>query len=142
MLQRAWTDTGQVLREPQVRLAAAHDNHSSPRQASCGIVLAGKAAKRQHRKCIKAGLCRLEGMVDVKSRRCVVDGCNRYPAFNVPGETQSSFCGVHKQPGMIDVHNKRCMHEGCITRPSFNFPGALSGSSCPCKHPHPDHACW
>ena len=55
-------------------------------------------------------LCRLPGMVDVKSRRCVVDGCNRYPAFNTPGEMQSKYCGAHKQPGMIDVHNKRCMH--------------------------------
>lgn len=68
--------------------------------------------------------CSLEGMVDVKSRRCAAEGCNKYPAFNVPGENTARYCGDHRQQGMIDVHNKRCNTEGCIKRPTFNYPGA------------------
>lgn len=60
----------------------------------------------------------------MKSRRCAADGCNKYPAFNVPGENTARYCGDHRQQGMIDVHNKRCNFEGCIKRPTFNYPGA------------------
>ena len=65
----------------------------------------------------------LEGMVDVKSRRCAAEGCNKYPAFNLPGENTARYCGDHRQPGMIDVHNKRCAEAGCQKRPTFNYPG-------------------
>ncbi len=61
--------------------------------------------------------------MDVKSRRCAAEGCNKYPAFNVPGENTARYCGDHRQAGMIDVHNKRCNSEGCIKRPTFNYPG-------------------
>lgn len=69
----------------------------------------------------------LEGMVDVKSRRCAAEGCNKYPAFNVPGENTARYCGDHRQPGMIVVHNKRCAQDGCEKRPTFNYPGARPG---------------
>lgn len=67
--------------------------------------------------------CSQEGMIDVKSRRCAAEGCNKYPAFNLPGENTARFCGDHRQPGMIDVHNKRCAFEGCQKRPTFNYVG-------------------
>ena len=38
----------------------------------------------------------LAGMVDVKSRRCAAEGCNKYPAFNVPGESTARYCGDHR----------------------------------------------
>ena len=69
--------------------------------------------------------CSHEGMIDVKSRRCAAEGCNKYPAFNLPGENTARFCGDHRQPGMIDVHNKRCAFEGCQKRPTFNYVGKL-----------------
>ena len=65
-------------------------------------------------------------MVDVKSRRCSEQNCDKYPAFNYPDETLSKFCGIHRKDGMIDVHNKRCLIDNCNTRPSFNMPGAHS----------------
>ncbi len=61
----------------------------------------------------------------MKSRRCAAEGCNKYPAFNLPGENTARFCGDHRQPGMIDVHNKRCAFEGCQKRPTFNYVGEL-----------------
>lgn len=73
----------------------------------------------------------LEGMVDVKSRRCAAEGCNKYPAFNVPGENTARYCGDHRVSGMIDVHNKRCAADGCEKRPTFNYPGARP-RGCPC----------
>lgn len=65
--------------------------------------------------------------MDVKSRRCSVANCQRYPAFNLPGETTARFCGEHRGPGMIDVHNKRCRAISCQKRPTFNYPGAHPG---------------
>ena len=65
--------------------------------------------------------------MDVKSRRCSVANCQRYPAFNLPGETTARFCGEHRGPGMIDVHNKRCRAVSCQKRPTFNYPGARPG---------------
>lgn len=78
-------------------------------------------------------------MIDVKSRRCAAEGCNKYPAFNTPGENTARFCGDHRQQGMIDVHNKRCAFEGCQKRPTFNYvgvphlPGRHHSSLDPCK---------
>lgn len=69
-------------------------------------------------------------MVDVKSRRCCIAGCQKYPAFNVPGESIARFCGEHRQAGMIDVHNKRCREPGCQKRPTFNHAGAPRASLC------------
>ena len=68
----------------------------------------------------------MDGMIDVKSRRCAAEACNKYPAFNMPGENTARFCGDHRQPGMIDVHNKRCAFEGCQKRPTFNYVGTLA----------------
>ena len=70
----------------------------------------------------------LEGMVDVKSRRCCIAGCQKYPAFNAPGESIARFCGEHRQAGMIDVHNKRCREPDCQKRPTFNHAGAPQAS--------------
>ena len=70
----------------------------------------------------------MDGMIDVKSRRCAAEACNKYPAFNMPGENTARFCGDHRQPGMIDVHNKRCAFEGCQKRPTFNYVGKLNPS--------------
>ena len=70
----------------------------------------------------------MDGMIDVKSRRCAAEACNKYPAFNMPGENTARFCGDHRQPGMIDVHNKRCAFEGCQKRPTFNYVGKLDVS--------------
>lgn len=67
----------------------------------------------------------------MKSRRCAAEGCNKYPAFNLPGENTARFCGDHRQQGMIDVHNKRCAFEGCQKRPTFNYVGELLSTTAP-----------
>ena len=73
---------------------------------------------------------KLAGMVDVKHKRCIYEGCKIRPNFNVEGETEGLYCNTHKQVGMIDVKHKRCIYEGCKTRPSFNFEGETEGLYC------------
>ena len=62
-------------------------------------------------------------MVDVKSKKCVEEGCNKQPAFNFLGEYRPKFCTNHKKTNMVDVKNKRCVEEGCNKIPVFNFQG-------------------
>jgi hypothetical protein len=62
-------------------------------------------------------------MIDVKSNRCIHEGCRIQPAFNKEGETKGLYCGTHREEGMIDVKSNKCIHEGCKTRPTFNKEG-------------------
>jgi len=65
--------------------------------------------------------CRLPGMVDVTSRRCIVEGCAKRPFYNVPGE-KPNYCSDHMdKETMINVSNPRCLD--CDQFPAFNFPG-------------------
>jgi len=57
-------------------------------------------------------------MIDVKSKRCEIEGCQKQPAFNTDGETKARFCSAHKVGGMIGVKNKQCETEGCTTAAS------------------------
>ena len=69
-------------------------------------------------------------MVDVVSKRCAHDGCNRQPRFNAPDQTKGVYCATHKLPGMVDVASRRCVHDGCIRKPSFNAPDETKGVYC------------
>jgi len=60
---------------------------------------------------------KLEGMIDVKHKRCLL--CKKQPYFNVEGETKPIYCSTHKLDGMVDVRNKRC--RDCKKQPYFNF---------------------
>lgn len=80
--------------------------------------------------------------MDVKSRRCAAEGCNKYPAFNIPGENTARYCGDHRQQGMIDVHNKRCNFEGCTKRPTFNYPGMRHTPHHHCPLIGSQTSCW
>ena len=61
-------------------------------------------------------------MIDVKSKRCVYEGCNKHPTFNLPTETKPLFCFEHKKENMVDIKHKRCVYEGCNKQPTFNLP--------------------
>ena len=45
----------------------------------------------------------LRGMVDVKSKKCVHEGCKIIPSCNDEGKSKSIFCSVHKEDGMVNV---------------------------------------
>ena len=70
----------------------------------------------------------LEGMVDVKNRKCRTEGCGKLPSFGVAGTKKTrEYCTQHAVEGM--VHNKKCRTEGCGKRPSFGFAGTKLGST-------------
>ena len=64
-----------------------------------------------------------EEMVDLKSRKCLENGCNLQPVFNFKGEKKGIYCGSHKKEGMINLIAKICIAEGCTIQACYNFPG-------------------
>jgi nitrite reductase/ring-hydroxylating ferredoxin subunit len=73
---------------------------------------------------------KLDGMEDIKNKRCLQVGCNTQRRFNYPNEVGGLYCAVHKLDGMINVVDKRCLHDGCDTRPTFNHPSEIGGLYC------------
>ena len=61
-----------------------------------------------------------EGMIDIKSKRCIENECTVQPTFNQPGKTKGVYCAEHKKVAMICVKVKRCVENGCTVRPRFN----------------------
>lgn len=105
--------SGQKLR--RVRTCSIE---ACPRRPSFGYA-ADKVANR-------CGSHRLEGQVDVTSRRCAHPGCPRIPSYRRVGEKGSTYCAAHKEAGMEDYHrvNRRCQNPGgCNRNPSFGFAG-------------------
>lgn len=62
---------------------------------------------------IYCGSHKKDGMVDVKTKRCQENGCNKLSAFNLPGEKGRKYCVLHKKEGMIDKMHKLCYEIGC-----------------------------
>ena len=69
-------------------------------------------------------------MIDVQHKRCIFDGCNKQPNFNLPTETNGIYCFDHKKENMIDIKSKRCIFDGCNKRPYFNLPTETKGIYC------------
>jgi hypothetical protein len=68
-------------------------------------------------------------MIDVKSNRCIHEGCKKHQLFNKEGG-KALYCGTHKLPGMINIKSNRCIHEGCKKHPIFNKEGEKKGFYC------------
>jgi hypothetical protein len=65
------------------------------------------------------GKCKVEGMVDVKSKRC--DECDKFASFGFP-DGKLIKCGEHKDDGMVNLKTKKC--DECETRASCGFPNS------------------
>lgn len=58
-------------------------------------------------------------MINLKHKRCQVEGCNiTNPTFDIKGG-KGRFCLTHKTTDMIDVKHPICNYDGCKIRPSF-----------------------
>ena len=73
---------------------------------------------------------RLDGMVNVASKRCEFEGCDTQPHYNYIGEIKGMYCGKHRLDGMVNIVDKRCEFEGCDTRPYYNYIGETKGLYC------------
>ena len=75
---------------------------------------------------LKARYCSVhkkEGMVDVKSKTCIHEGCRKRPTFNTEGEANALYCATHKKEGMVDVKNKTCYNNWCSIRAIDKYDG-------------------
>lgn len=69
---------------------------------------------------------KIEGHVDIVTRRCERTGCNITPSFRFEGDKRTRFCAAHKMDGMTDIHrdSRSCKYgKGCQINPSFGFEG-------------------
>ena len=66
------------------------------------------------------GDCKKEGMIDVRSRKCIQ--CKqKKPNFGQPTEKKVQYCGDCKKEGMIDLKSRKCII--CNTKqPNFGLP--------------------
>jgi hypothetical protein len=71
-----------------------------------------------------------EGMVDVKSKRCLEKNCCTQPVYNFKDENKPLYCYKHKKEGMIDVKNKKCKEDNCNKQPVFNYEDKIKGEYC------------
>jgi hypothetical protein len=53
---------------------------------------------------------KLEGMMNVTSKKCIHEGCKIRANYNKEGEKEALYCASHKKDGMVDVKTKRCSH--------------------------------
>jgi hypothetical protein len=68
-------------------------------------------------------------MINVKTARCVMDGCFTVPVFNFPGQKKGERCFNHREQGMIDVRNPRCKTPMC----DVILPGNKTGYCARCS---------
>ena len=67
----------------------------------------------------------------IKRPKCISDGCNIRPSFNITGEKIALFCKAHKTEEMVDVITKHtCNHKDCNKHPLFNIKGEKRGACC------------
>lgn len=64
--------------------------------------------------------------MNVTSKVCELEGCEKIPTFNFEGESKARFCKLHKLYGMINVSIRLCEEEGCDKTPSFSGLGGDS----------------
>lgn len=67
---------------------------------------------------------REEGMVDLKHKLCVIDGCNRHPYYGEPNG-KPDYCSQHKTEAMTNLRSRRCEFPGCQKQPSYAPSGAV-----------------
>jgi hypothetical protein len=82
---------------------------------------------------IKALYCsehKLDGMIDVKHKTCLHNGCNTLPTYNIQGEKKALYCFQHKLEGMVDIKHKTCIHEGCIVRSIYSIESETKALYC------------
>ena len=99
-------------------------------KASCGLCKCGKYAIYNYndKKPAFCKECKLEGMINVKDKKCVCgDGLKIY---NYEGQ-QAQYCSSCKEPNMINVIHKRCNCGKAM--PNYNFENLVPKYCNQCK---------
>jgi hypothetical protein len=69
-------------------------------------------------------------MINVISKLCYEDNCDKRPAFNISTETKPIYCSKHKKDNMINVVSKRCIGDNCDKIPLYNISTEKKGIYC------------
>jgi hypothetical protein len=72
---------------------------------------------------------KVEGMENVKDRKCNFGGCKTIPGFGYLGE-RPRRCALHKLEDMEDLKNRKCAESSCKVIPNFNYPDQKCGLFC------------
>ena len=72
----------------------------------------------------------LDEMVDVNSKKCRVDDCDKIPSFGVAGTKIVRYCAQQALDGMVNVKRKQCRIEGCRKQPSFGVASTKTAKYC------------
>ena len=62
-----------------------------------------------------------DGMVDVRSKRCLHQSCVRHPSFNFDGIKAPAYCKQHAEDGMVNVRTRHSLLDNCINGPAQIF---------------------
>ena len=86
---------------------------------------------------------KLDGMVNVVSKKCNNPDCNKQPWYNYMNEKKGLYCTVHKLDGMIDILHKKCNNPDCIKQPIYNYSNETKGLYCSARGdiPFPETIC-
>ena len=76
------------------------------------------------------GIHKLENMVNVVSKRCFQDNCDKQPIYNYQYEKVAKYCSEHKLENMENVKSKRCIHPNCKKYPVYNVEGEKVAKYC------------
>ena len=72
----------------------------------------------------KATYCvthKLDDMVDIKSAKCIYEGCMITPNYGVHNDKQATYCVSHKLDNMINITTLKCIYEGCMITPLYGL---------------------
>ncbi|CAN0198037.1 unnamed protein product [Ascophyllum nodosum] len=69
-------------------------------------------------------------MVNVSSRKCRTEGCDKFSSFGVAGTKTAEYCAQHASGGMVDVSSTKCRTEDCGKRPLFGVVGTKTAEYC------------
>ena len=72
----------------------------------------------------------VDGMVNVRSKRCSHSTCSKIPSFNVRGNITPLYCKQHAEDGMVNVNNTHCLHSSCTRRARWGALTDGAATSC------------
>ena len=70
------------------------------------------------------------GMVNVRSKRCLHDSCERQSGFNYKGCKTPAYCKQHAEEGMVSVRSQRCLQDSCRRGANFNIDNSKIPAYC------------
>lgn len=73
---------------------------------------------------------KVDGMVNLRAKKCIYVDCNKSPSYNNPGEIGALYCSGHKIKGMINVRTKECQYPGCNADPILDQRGRRKHCFC------------